>query len=143
MKTCSKCKESKELICFSKNKSRPDGFSYLCKQCSAEKDRKYQQANAEKFAEYYRKYRQANAEKIAKNQRKYEQKQKQEQAANPKGPKLFACMVKGEIEYQAHVEKVMTTLYTRNSFPLYHQSIKLTALQTGFPCHSIPIFGQI
>jgi hypothetical protein len=97
MKTCSKCKLVKELICFSKDKSRFDGFSYQCKECCAERYRKYRQANAEKiaerhckwkqenpekFAEFQRKYQQANAEKIAEFQLKYRQKCKQEQSAN-------------------------------------------------------------
>ena len=112
MKTCPTCKESKELICFYKNKSKPDGFSVYCKECKAEFQRKYWQANAKKLAEQRRKYRQANPEKIAEglrkyaqanpekiaeiqrkyrqanpeknaeHQRKYRQKQKQEQAAN-------------------------------------------------------------
>jgi len=73
MKTCTKCKESKELICFSKNKSKFDGFNSNCKECFAECDRKYRQANAEKIAERKRKYRQANAEKIAERERKYRQ----------------------------------------------------------------------
>ena len=73
MKTCSKCKESKELICFCKDKSRPDGFNNQCKKCKTEKDRKYQQANAEKVADYHRKYQQANPEKVAEFHRKYRQ----------------------------------------------------------------------
>jgi hypothetical protein len=73
MKTCSKCKASKELVCFGKNKSRSDGFTHYCKECFAEKKRKYRQANAEKLAEKNRKYRQANAEKIAERERKYRQ----------------------------------------------------------------------
>ena len=82
MKTCTKCKESKELICFSKNKSKFDGFNSNCKECFAECDRKYRQANAEKIAERERKYHQANAEKIAKYHRKYHQAIRQEQSAN-------------------------------------------------------------
>jgi hypothetical protein len=73
MKTCSKCKLVKELICYSKTKSTPDGFSYQCKECCAERYRKYYQANAEKINERDRKYRQANAEKIAERQRKWKQ----------------------------------------------------------------------
>ena len=97
MKRCSKCKESKELICFYKDKSTSDGFSHRCKECDTknsrkyrqanaekvtERQRKYQQANADKLAERQRKYKQANAEKIAEYKRKYQQAQKQEQSAN-------------------------------------------------------------
>jgi hypothetical protein len=82
MKTCTKCKESKELICFHKNKSTSDGFHAWCNQCVAEKNRKYKQVNAEKIAEYLRKYKQVNAEKIAEKKRKYHQAIRQEQSAN-------------------------------------------------------------
>jgi len=97
MKTCTKCKESKELICFYKNKSKSNGFNYQCKECALKGARKYRQANPEKIAERERKwrqantwkltekdrkYRQANAEKIAERERKYKQAQKQEQSAN-------------------------------------------------------------
>jgi uncharacterized protein YcbK (DUF882 family) len=82
MKRCFKCSKSKELICFSKNKSNADGFDYRCKECCCEQERNYRQANPEKIAEKQRKYRQANAEKLAEIQRKYRQKQKQEQSAN-------------------------------------------------------------
>jgi hypothetical protein len=33
MKTCYKCKETKELTCFSKHASRKDGLSAQCKTC--------------------------------------------------------------------------------------------------------------
>lgn len=33
-KTCSKCHCLKEIDCFSIDKSRPDGHSYVCKECS-------------------------------------------------------------------------------------------------------------
>lgn len=56
MKRCSTCKEFKELICFSKNKSRSDGFSITCKQCSAENNRKYRQEKAARLTERHRKY---------------------------------------------------------------------------------------
>lgn len=34
MKTCSKCKEEKELSCFSKLTSSNDGYNYSCKSCA-------------------------------------------------------------------------------------------------------------
>jgi Zn-dependent M16 (insulinase) family peptidase len=73
MKRCSKCKESKELVCFYKNISKSDGFCIHCKSCIAERKRKYNQANAEKIAERKRKYYQSNAEKVAERKRKYRQ----------------------------------------------------------------------
>jgi len=41
MKTCSKCKEVKEIIDFPKNKSRDDGIHNHCKLCHAQSRRVY------------------------------------------------------------------------------------------------------
>lgn len=35
MKFCNKCKENKDLLCFNRDKTRPDGYSYYCKNCIA------------------------------------------------------------------------------------------------------------
>jgi hypothetical protein len=67
MKTCTKCKESKELVCFYKNISKSDGFCIHCKSCIAERKRKYNQANAEKIAERGRKYYQVKKQEEAAN----------------------------------------------------------------------------
>lgn len=40
MKTCTKCKQSKELSSFTKNKNHKDGLEYFCKVCK----KKYQEA---------------------------------------------------------------------------------------------------
>lgn len=52
--------------------------------------------------------------------------QKHQQAAEPEGAQVFDCMVKRENEHQMLARERITTLYTRNSFPLERQSIKLT-----------------
>lgn len=41
VKRCSTCKEHKSLNNFSKDKSRKDGFSWRCKSCHAEMNKKY------------------------------------------------------------------------------------------------------
>jgi superfamily II helicase len=40
-KTCSKCKQEKDISQFNKNKRNKDGFQYFCKKCKLEQDRKY------------------------------------------------------------------------------------------------------
>lgn len=40
-KTCTKCKELKDLDCFYKRKKHKDGLRYICKQCSYVISRKY------------------------------------------------------------------------------------------------------
>ncbi len=41
MKTCSKCKVEKETVEFSKDKSRNDGLSRICKGCDSKKKKKW------------------------------------------------------------------------------------------------------
>ena len=68
-KRCSKCKETKLLEMFSKNKRLKDGRHFQCKACV----KAYAQANAEKLSEYHRAYREANAEKLSEYYRSYAQ----------------------------------------------------------------------
>jgi 5-methylcytosine-specific restriction endonuclease McrA len=48
MKKCSKCKNAKPSSCFSKNKSRKDGFHNICKDCV----REYNSLNKDHRKEY-------------------------------------------------------------------------------------------
>ena len=52
MKQCPKCKDSKVLNCFTKNKSRKDGHNSWCKDCNKQR----RKDNAQRFREYDRKY---------------------------------------------------------------------------------------
>jgi len=45
MKVCCKCKESKELNQFNKNKSRKDGYGTYCKECAAKSSKDYYESN--------------------------------------------------------------------------------------------------
>lgn len=47
MKTCWKCKQTKELTEFGPNRAKPDGLSSECKPCKREKDREYAAKNRE------------------------------------------------------------------------------------------------
>lgn len=45
MKICSCCKKVKELKEFNKNKTKKDGYSTLCRQCSNERSKSYYREN--------------------------------------------------------------------------------------------------
>ena len=63
MKTCSKCKETKDESEFHKNKGTKDGLRYWCKVCHRASKAKWQAANPEKHRAYTGKWQVANPEK--------------------------------------------------------------------------------
>ncbi len=68
MKICSKCKQQKDLSDFFARKGASDGKMSHCKDCSAEKQRRYVEANREKINAYSREsYRRSakRAERLA------------------------------------------------------------------------------
>lgn len=64
MKKCCKCKLEKPLSEFNKAKDRPDGHSYVCRECSKTAGVKYYAANSERQKGHQAKYYAANREKI-------------------------------------------------------------------------------
>ena len=60
IKTCTKCEQEKELIEFSKDKSRKDGYQSQCKCCV----REYRQANKKEIAEKSKELTQAELKEI-------------------------------------------------------------------------------
>ena len=72
MKQCSKCKQSKPLTEFSKDKNKTDGYKSECKSCVKE----YQQKNQDKIKEYNKEYKQKNQDKIKEYNKEYKQNNK-------------------------------------------------------------------
>jgi len=66
-KTCSKCKETKPVGEFHKNRSRVDGYAHRCKLCV----KQYQIDNAKAIAKYNKQYQIDNAKAIAENKKQY------------------------------------------------------------------------
>ena len=66
-----KCGQEKPLEEFAKNKGCVLGRTHTCKQCEAERYRKWRAANSEKRWEYNRKWRAANPEKIREIRHKW------------------------------------------------------------------------
>lgn len=70
-KKCSKCKELKSINEFHKNRTRKDGYEYLCKDCKSKRAKKYYLANSKKILESTKKYQIFNKEKIKERSKKY------------------------------------------------------------------------
>ena len=92
MKKCSKCGRELPKSEFNKNKNMKDGWQSWCKECVAERKRKYREANREKVAESDRKYREANREKVAERNRKYNEANREKVAEHHR--KYYKCMKK-------------------------------------------------
>ena len=69
-RVCRKCGQEKPLSEFVKDKTCALGYSHTCKQCNAERNRKWRAANPEKIREYKRKRYAANPEKVREYKRK-------------------------------------------------------------------------
>jgi len=89
-KTCSKCKETKDVGEFHKNKTRKDGLKVYCKSCI----KAYKEANKEEIAEYQKAYREASKEKIAEQRKTYREANKEKIAEQRKA------------HYKANKEKI-------------------------------------
>lgn len=75
-KQCTKCFRFLPLGEFSKHKIKKDGLRSECRQCRAEWQRKYYEANKDKIAERQHKYNEANKDKVAEKKRKYNEANK-------------------------------------------------------------------
>jgi hypothetical protein len=84
-KTCSKCKEIKELNLFTNNKSTKDGKNHHCKKCVSNyyifnkenlkvKIKEYSLQNKEKIKNYQKKYQILNVDKLKNYQKTYKNK---------------------------------------------------------------------
>lgn len=78
MKKCSKCKEEKKIIEFSKNKTRKDNHQGECKSCASQRKKqwskktKWYEENKEIISQKQKQYRQNNREKIKEHQKQYQ-----------------------------------------------------------------------
>jgi 5-methylcytosine-specific restriction endonuclease McrA len=71
MKLCKKCNETKELSCFSKDKTRKDGLQPYCKECTSKYKKKHRTENAKKISEYQKEYREKNKQSLSKYHKEY------------------------------------------------------------------------
>jgi 5-methylcytosine-specific restriction endonuclease McrA len=70
-KQCSKCKESKSLDQFYKDKNGKYGVTSICKKCKKRIVREYYNNNRDKIAKYHKEYRNINKDRLIKYNREY------------------------------------------------------------------------
>ncbi len=95
MKMCSKCKETKLLDMFCRDKYKKDGYFSSCKTCQKsfyeankekilERDKAYREANKEKITEREKAHYEANKEKITERAKAYREANKEKIAERTK-----------------------------------------------------------
>lgn len=111
IKTCSKCKQDKDIEQFNKKKASKDGHDSMCKQCQ----HKYDEARKDKRREYHRiyssKYYEDNKEHLKEKQREYYQNNKEHyyeyEKERNKRPERIEYTNKRNIKYrQENIEKL-------------------------------------
>jgi len=70
-KPCSKCKEVKPLIEFSRQKGRKYGVSSQCRECSSSRNKAHYQENKDKILAKHKEYYDNNTEKFAELNKKW------------------------------------------------------------------------
>jgi hypothetical protein len=71
MKTCSKCKETKELTEYHKDKNSKDRLCCMCKVCACNISKHYYENNKEKATILNKKWKENNKEKVKESRKKW------------------------------------------------------------------------
>jgi len=125
-RVCRKCGQEKPLSEFVKDKTCALGYSHTCKQCNAERNRKWRAANPEKVLECKRKRYAANPEKVleynrkwcAANPEKIREYKRKRYAANPEKVreykrKRYAANPEKVLEYNRKWREILSDGYLR------------------------------
>lgn len=70
-KRCSKCKETKPVSEFYKNRRTKDGLASYCQKCDRQLSREFRDGNKEKIAEMKRRYYEANKDREDERKRRW------------------------------------------------------------------------
>lgn len=71
VKRCSGCGVVKSLDCFHRDRTKPDGLRYDCKECVNARRHRYREENRDKIAEADRRYREENRDKVRESKRRW------------------------------------------------------------------------
>ena len=159
-KTCPRCKETKDVGEFHKDKSKKDGLYSSCKSCK----KAYQEANKDKFKAYYetnkekiavrgKAYREVNEERIKEYHKAYYEANKEEKKTYQKAykeankEKVAKC---NKAYQESNKEKINASIrYKYNNDSLfklkrtYRNSVKNAFYSIGKKknCSSIKVLG--
>jgi 5-methylcytosine-specific restriction endonuclease McrA len=150
MKTCTKCKESKEIKFFGKAKLGKDGLRAICKKCHNTETTQRNRDNPEKATAYGRKYREEKREQISASRAIHTAQNKESltlyaeeyRKANP--GKINAKTAKRRAARRKAVPKWLTKIQLQEMQNFYIFA-SLWSLLTGIPHevdHIVPLQGK-
>jgi len=121
MKTCTKCKETKEYLEFHKNARSPDGYKAECAICSRERKNKWRKKNAKVERQKWKKWKSENKEHRDAYQKEYIANHQKEKSDywNSKNAKYRASKLKATpawankeaIDFVYYAAKVIEEVY--------------------------------
>ncbi len=127
-KKCSKCGEVKLLECFSRDKTRKDGYSVECKKCNTEYGAKYRAKNREKIKAKAAEYHAKNREKINARAAKYyvENAEKRESITAKNREKINARAAEYRAKNPEKRKSINAKYYVKNAEKIKARTDKYT-----------------
>ena len=110
MKRCSKCKQTKPLSEFYKDKSRKDGYSWACKECIKARSKCWREVNPEKHKANNKAYYRENKELIKARTKAWYKENKDKVPARAKAYRkknIKTLKVKRKAYYHANREEAI------------------------------------
>lgn len=126
-KRCSKCKQTKPLIEFYKNRTVKDGYRYDCKVCKAERQRQYRKTDKGKMVnrEFALSYYGSEKGKIARESYLQSEEYKAKE-------KRYRQSEKGKATWKAYLEQYHKTEKYKAAQKRYNRSEKYRATQKRY-----------
>ena len=119
MKICNKCKESKPLDGFCRERRKKDGRQSKCRDCN----KRYREANKGAASEYHKQYSKANRAALAEKAARYKRKRRE----NDPFFKLkhnIACLIRNSVANGGYTKKSQTHEILGCSYDEYYQHIE-------------------
>lgn len=140
MKTCSKCKKTKELKDFCKDKNSLDGLCYSCRSCRATYRKVYNKAAKEKVDKYNKEYQQKHKNNLA-------EKRKLDRSKNPEKYKKRYSNWSSQNKHIEREKSAARRVRTKKQTPIWARKKDIRNFYKDCPAnyhvdHIVPLKGK-